>query len=49
MYIDKLDDIDNKHNNTYHITIKMKLVDIISNTYIDSSKEINNEDPKFKI
>ena len=27
MYIDKLDDIVNKYNNTYHGTIKMKAVD----------------------
>ena len=27
----------------------MKPVDIKSSTYIDSSKEINNIDPKFKI
>ena len=26
-YIDKLDDIVNKYNNTYHSTIKMKPVD----------------------
>ena len=38
VYIDKLDDIVNKYNNTYHSTIKMKPVDIKSNTYIDSSK-----------
>ena len=49
VYIDKLDDIVNKHNNTYHSTIKMKPVDAKSNTYIDSSKKINNKDPKFKI
>ena len=49
VYIDKLDDIVNKYNNTYHITIKMKPVDVKSNTYIDSSKEINKNDPKFKI
>ena len=48
VYIDKLDDIVNKYNNTYHSTIKMKPVDVKSNTYIDSSKEINNKDPKFK-
>ena len=46
--IDKLDDIVNKYNNTCHSTIKMKPVDVKSNTYIDSSKEINNKDPKFK-
>ena len=49
MYIDKLDDIVNKYNNTYHSTIKMKTVDIKSSTYNDSSKEINAEYLKFKI
>ena len=49
VYIDKLDDIVNKYNNTYHSTIKMKPVDVKSSTYIDSSKEINDKDPKFKI
>ena len=27
----------------------MKTVDVKSNTYIDSSKEINNKSPKFKM
>ena len=49
VYIDKLDDIVNKYNKIYHSTIKMKPVDVNSSTYIDSSKEINNKDPKFKI
>ena len=49
IYIAKLGDIVNKHNNTYHSTIKMKPVDVKSNTYIDSGKEINEKDPKFKI
>ena len=49
VYIDKLDDIVNKCNNTYHNTIKMKPIGIKSNTYISSSKEINDEDSKFKI
>ena len=48
-YIDKLDDIVNKYNNTYHSTIKMKPADVKSNTYINSSKEINDKNPKFKI
>ena len=42
MYIDKLDD-------TYHRASKMKPVGVKPSTYIDSSKEINNENPKFKI
>ena len=49
MYIDKLDDIVNKYNNTYHKKIKIKPADVKQSTYIDSSKEINNEDTKFKI
>ena len=49
VYIYKLDDIVNKKNNTYHSIIKMKPVDVKSNTYIDSTKETNNKSPKFKI
>ena len=32
VYIDKLDDIVNKYNNAYHSTIKLKPVDVKSNT-----------------
>ena len=49
MYINKLNDIVNKYNNIYHSTIKMMSVNLKSHTYINSSKEINNKDPKFKI
>ena len=49
VHIDKSDDIVNKYNNTYHRTIKMKPTYVKSSTYIDSSKEINDKDPKFKI
>ena len=49
VYIDKLDDIANKHNNTYHSTIKLIPVDVKSNIYIGSCKKINDKDPKFKI
>ena len=42
MYIDKLGDIVNKYNNTYHWKTKMKPVDIKSKKYIDSSQENNN-------
>ena len=40
MYTDKLDDIVNKYNNTYHRTIKMKAADVKDNTYIDFSKNL---------
>ena len=49
VYIDKLDDIVNKYNNAYHRAIKMKSVDVKPNTYINSTKEINDKDPNFKI
>ena len=49
VYIDKLNDIVDKYNNTYHNTIEMKPIDVKDNTYINTDKEINNKDPKFKI
>ena len=47
VYIDKLDDIVNEYNNTYHRTIKMKPIDVKDNTYINIDKEVNDKDPKF--
>ena len=49
MYIDKLDDIVNECNNTYHRIIKMKPADVKDNTYIDFKKEVNDKNPKFKV
>ena len=49
VYINKLDDIVNEYNNTYHKTIKMKPIDLKDNTYIDSIKEVNDKDPKFRV
>ena len=49
VYIDKLDDIVNKCNNIYHSTVKMKPINVKPNTYIDSSKEINDRNPKLKV
>ena len=48
VYIDKLDDVVNKYNNTYS-TSKMKSVDLKSSTNIDFSKEINDEIPSLKL
>ena len=39
LYINKLDDIVTKYNNTYHSTMKMKPVDVKSSTYIDFDKK----------
>ena len=49
VYIDKLDDIVSKYNNTYRRTIKMKPADIMFSTYIDFSIENNDKDSKFRI
>ena len=49
VYIDKLDDIVKKYNNTYHTSIKMKPVDVKDNTYINFKKEVNDKNPKFKV
>ena len=50
VYIDKLDDLVNKHYNTYHNTIRMKHLNLKSNTYIEFNKEFNNnKDTKVKI
>ena len=49
VYIDKLDDIVHEYNNTYHRSIKMTPIDVKDNTYIDFKKEVNNENPKFKL
>ena len=41
VYIDKLDDIVDEYNNTYHTTIKIKPIDVKDNTYINTSKYKN--------
>ena len=49
VYIDKLDDIVDECNNTYHTTIKMKHIDAKDNTYINADKKVNDKDPKSKL
>ena len=49
LYIDKLDDIVNEYNNTYHRTIKMKPIDVKSSNYIEYNVNSNYKDPKFKV
>ena len=40
VYIDKLNDIVDEYNNTYHRTIKMKPVNVKDNTNIDLKKKL---------
>ena len=50
VYIDKLNDIVNKYRNTYHRTLKIKSIDVITTTYIDFDVEkSNNKDSKFEV
>ena len=49
VYIGKLDDIVNEYNNAYHRKIKMKPIEGKNNTYIDSIKEVDDKDFKFKV
>ena len=49
VYVDKLDYTVNKYSNTYHNTIKMKLVDVSSSTCIDFAKKNNDKDFKFTV
>ena len=49
MYIDKLDDMVDEYNMTYHTTIKMKPIDVKDNNYIKADKEINNKILNLKL
>ena len=49
VYIVKFDVIVNKYNKKYHSTIKMKPVNVESNTYIVFNEENNKEEPKFEV
>ena len=49
IYFDLLDDIVNKYNMTVHRTIKMKTIDVASDSYAEYNKDSNEKDPKFKV
>ena len=49
VYIDKLNEIIEKYNNTYHRTIKMKPLDVNPSINFDFNQENNKEDPKVKV
>ena len=48
-YFDVLDDIVNKCNNTVHRNVKIKSVDITSDSYAEYNEDFNKKDPKFKV
>ena len=51
VHVNKLDNILNEYNNTYHRTVEKKPVDVKGNTYINSIElsRSNDKDPKFKV
>ena len=49
VYFDMLDDIVNKYNNTVHRTIKMKPIDVTSDSYAEYNEDSNETEPKFKV
>ena len=49
IYFGVLDDIVNKYNNTVQRIIKMKAIDVPSNSYAEYNEYSNKKDPKFKV
>ena len=49
VYFDVLVDIVNKNNNTVHRSIKVKPVDVTSDSYAKYNKDFNVTKPKFKV
>ena len=49
VYFDVLNYLVDEYNNTYHKTVKMKPIDVKSNSYAEYNVDSNEKDPKFKI
>ena len=47
VYFDVLDDIVDKYNDTGHRTIKMKPIDVTSDSYAECNEDSNVTKPKF--
>ena len=45
VYFDVLDYIVDKYNNTHHATIKMKPIDVKSDSYTEYNNDSNQKDP----
>ena len=43
VYIDVLDDIVNRYNNTVHKTIKIKPIDVTNDSYVKCNEESNKK------
>ena len=49
VYFNVLDDIVNKYSNTVHRTIKMKPIDVVTDSYGEYNEDSNEAKPKFKV
>ena len=49
VYFNLLDDIVNKYNNTVHRTIKMKPIDVTSDSYADNNEDSSNRNPRLEV
>ena len=49
VYIDVLNDIVNRYNNTVHKTIKMKPIDVTNDSYAEYNEDFNKKGPQFKV
>ena len=49
VYFDVLEFIADKYNNTFRTTIKMKPIDVTSDSYAEYNIDSNEKDSKFKV
>ena len=49
VYFDVLDDFVDNYNNAVHRTIKMKPINVTSDSYAEYNEDFNKKDPKFKV
>ena len=49
VYFDVLDDVVNKYNNTVHRTIKIKPIDVTSDSYAEYNEDSNEKDSRFRV
>ena len=49
VYIDVLNDIVNKYNNTVHRTIKMKPFGVTDDSFVEYNEDFNKNGPKLKV
>ena len=48
-YFDMLNNTVQKYKNTVHRTIKMKPINVASDSYDEYNEDYNEKDPKFKV